>query len=287
MGLSCSCDDFDKGDHESWWEPGRRSVPPPGTCCCECDALLPAGETCQTILHGEVYDPGEIEPRPQHPDDVLDDEPDDVNLRRHWRQLYRAMEDAVDDYDGRHGWDGEYERFERYTSEYRCERCEGLADAIEDLGYCMIAPGELAAAHCEYVEQSGAPEMIWRRGRDGVLHPRRMTRWDFARREARRRISNARYFWFYGGWKSALRYKLWPAIERRTVSPVMRGLGYHRLYDHVAKRMRWTHGHDGDGMTWVRRQMVRDGFTVWGGEVRWRRREPLEWANPIGPREPV
>lgn len=247
MGLSCSCGEFDKGEYDRWWEPGRRSVPPPGTRCCECDAPLPDGEACQTILHGEVYDPGEIEPEPTE-----DDDPDESG---------EAFDARFDAWREKHGWDSEYERFERYTRDYRCERCEGLADAIEDLGYCMIAPGELAEAHCEYVEQSGGAEMIWKRGRDGVLHPRRMTRWDFARREARRRVSNARYFWLHGGWKSALRYKLWPAIERRTVAPVMRALGYHRLYDHTTKRMRWHHGPDEPGMVWVRRQIAACGYS--------------------------
>lgn len=209
-------------------------------------------------MHGEVYDPGDIDPeprdfQPRHPVTC------DV-LNRHLEQIEDAHEDAMEMWRDKHGWDSDCERFERFTIDYRCERCEGLADAIEELGYCMIAPGDLADSHCEYVEQSGAPEMIWKRGKDGVWHPRRMTRRDFAKREMRRRINGARYFWLYGGWKSALRYKVAPAIARRTSDPIMRALGYHRTYDHVAKRLRWHHGPDDDGMTWVRRQIVACGY---------------------------
>lgn len=61
MGLSCSCDDFDKSDFERWWEPGGKSVPPAWSRCCECNAPLPP-EKHDCIVHMEVYDPGEIEP---------------------------------------------------------------------------------------------------------------------------------------------------------------------------------------------------------------------------------
>ena len=170
MGLSCSCDDFDKSECTSWWEPGRRRVPPAGETCCECCAPLPA-EPCQTILRGEVYDPGDIEPEPRDFQPLYAVTCDVLN--RHLEQIEEAREDDIDAWRDKHGWDSDCERFERFTTDYRCERCEGLADAIEDLGYCMIEPGGLIDAHVEYVEQSGAPEMIWKRGRAGVWHPRR------------------------------------------------------------------------------------------------------------------
>lgn len=274
MGLSCSCGDFDKSELDHWYEPGRRSIPSAGTRCCECDALLPP-EPCATILLGDVYEPDAE--RPPHPEDVLDDEPEDVTLARLWAQRHDAMEDELSAFDREHGWDSETERFERYTTEYRCERCGGLAEAIEDLGYCMILPGALAEAHCEYVEQSGGAEMIWKRGRDGIWHPRRMTRADFAKREARRRWNRTRGFIWYGGWRTWLRYTVWAAIERRTSDPVMRALGYHRIYDHGVNRMLWHHGPNEPGMHWVRRQIASCGYTQqYDGTTkswRWRHRD--------------
>lgn len=273
MGLSCSCEDFIKGDCEMWWQPGGRSVPPAGATCCECNAPLPP-EPAQCFEHMEVYEP-EVE-RPQHPDndDSLGDEPDDSTLRRHWHQRYDALERAYDDFADKYGWCSDDERFEQIDRiDYRCERCEGLATALDGaadeggLGFCLIAPGRLIEAHGDYIEMSGGAEMIWKRGRDGALHPRRMTRADYAKRNLRRRLFNARYFWLHGGWKSALRYKLWPAIERRTTAPVMRSLGYHRTYDPDKKRLRWRHGSpDADGMIWVRRQLIACGF-----EPKWER----------------
>lgn len=259
MTLSCSCYDFDKGEHESWWEPGQRIVPPAGETCCECAAALPS-EPCATILHWEVYEPDEPAP------------PEDVNrwprfqgsywlglptcdvLERHGEQMAQAIEDWRD----AHGWDSDYERFERCDRiDYRCERCEDLAEAIEDLGYCMIGPGDLIDAHTEYVndharpsryedgepvydeDHKRPPEIMWRRDASGVWQPHRMTDQDKAKREVRRRWRNAVYFVWYGGWKTWLRWKVWPAIERRTVNPIMRRIGYERRYDYDARRLRW------------------------------------------------
>lgn len=276
MGLSCSCGDFDKSEHNAWFEPGRRTIPPAGTTCCECNAPLLA-EPCQTILCGEVYDLG-VEP-PPHPEDVLDDEPEDFNLARHWNQRYDALEREREDFCADHGWDDECGRFERFDLQYRCERCEGLADAIENLGYCMILPGELMESHCEYIEQTGGHEMIWQPDRTGVWHPRRMTHADFAKREVRRRIRNA-WFFVRFGWKSWLRYTAWGAIERHTISPMMRGLGYHRHYDHACKALVWHYGSPDDGMTFIRKSLVRCGFhPQWdthSGKNVWRRqKEPV------------
>lgn len=262
MGLSCYCDDFDKSEHTKWFEPGRRSVPQPDETCCECNAPLPA-ETCQSILCGEVYEP-DVE-MPPHPEDVLGDEPSDINLARHWDQRYSAMEAERDELCDKYGWDDECERFERYSVQHRCERCEDLASAIEDIGYCMIIPGDLMESHCEYVEQSGGAEMIWKPNRYGIWHPRRMTRTDFATREARRSARNALFFVRFG-WRLWLRYTVWGAIERRTVAPVMRWLGYHNHYDHERKQMTWHYGPKDDGMTFIRKSMVKCGFRPqWDG----------------------
>lgn len=239
MGLSCSCDDFDKSDHDNWWEPGRRSVPPPGTKCCECCAPLP-DEPLTCVIHMEVYDPGDdIEPEPR---DFTPPHPVTSNslgmIAEHCEEMH---EDAMEDYRDRYGWDDECERFERVASkDYRCERCEGLVAAIEDLGYCMIAPGDLVDNHVEYVAEHGQHEIGWRPGRDGVWHPRRLTRLDFAKREARRRWRNAVYIVLQGGWKHKLRgawIRSRGFVERKT----MPRLGYVYRYDHEAKRHRWTH----------------------------------------------
>lgn len=236
MGLSCYCDDFDKGEHDHWWEPGRTTVAPAGEQCSECNAPV-GGIQCRTICDCEVYEPDED--LPPHPEDVLGDEPDCSTLSRHWCQLYDAMETYREQRETALGWDSDYERFERSTLSYRCERCSDLAESIEDLGYCMIEPGGLPSAHEEYVEQSGKPEILWQPDRDGVLHPRRMSQWDFARREAKRRWRRAVGFVWYGGWKSWLRWRVWGRIKTRLIVPVRRYLGQEYKYDYDAKKYRW------------------------------------------------
>lgn len=235
MGLSCSCDDFDKRDHDSWWEPGRRSVPPAGERCCECNALLPEGEKRASIMSGEVYDPGEIEPQPRPPWDVDADEMDD--------DAFAAVESTWDIYCDKYGWDSDCERFERYTSEYRCERCEDLADAIEGLGYCMIAPGDLPSAHAEYVnehaEQRRHP-IIWKPDPDGVWHPRPELAEDRMIAEITRRWRRT-MSWLRWGWRSDLRWKVWFPAQTK----VMRALGYeltYERYDSATRKSiyRWT-----------------------------------------------
>lgn len=242
MGLSCACDYFDKGDCDRWWEHGRPSIPEAGTRCCECNAPLP-NENCDTILKGAVYEP-DVE-RPPYPEDVMGKEPADSVLSRHWDQRYDALQAVLDDFDDEYGWDSECERFERFTTEYRCERCADLAFAFEGdeddggMGYCMIAPGELPEAHCDYMLESGAPEMIWTKNGDGVFNPRRMTRRDFAKRAVQRSLSKTKYFLFHKGWLLWLRFRLWSAITRRTVDPIMYRLGYTKRYDYANKQVVW------------------------------------------------
>lgn len=225
MGLSCACADFDPSEHDFWWEPGGTAPAPAGCRCCECGAAIPAGETVQTIDHMEVYDPGTE--MPPHPDDADEDLSDEEYRRRE-----RAYDDAAD----RLGWDGETERFVRLDrADYRCERCSDLAAAIEDLGYCMVPPGDLAAQHSEYVEQSGGHEVIWKRDRAGVLHPRRMTRWDFARRKAGELWRRACYFVRHG-WRISLRYRVWFPVQ----AAVMTRLGYRYRYLRAPSVYGWT-----------------------------------------------
>lgn len=241
MGLSCSCDDFDKGDYDDWCEPGRRSVPPPGTKCCECCAPLPA-EPLTCWIHMEVYEPDEtgmpphdVNLWPRLGDPYWPGHPTCSVLERHGEQ----MEHARDDWSDEHGWDSECDRFERVRSkDYRCERCEGLVAAIEDLGYCMIAPGDLVENHVEYVAEHGQHEIMWKCGADGVWHPRRMTRFDFARREAKRRWRNAVYIVLKGGWKHKVK-TIWWRTGGRVPGKVMPRLGYVYRYDYDAKCYRW------------------------------------------------
>lgn len=233
MGLSCSCD-FDKGDVETWWEPGRPQVPQAGTRCCECNAPLPA-EPHANIVRMEVFEPDE--PRPSHPEDADDfDAMSDEEFDRREALYY--------EWANRNGWDSDYERCERVSArEYRCERCDGLATSIEALGYCMIGPGDLIEAHGEYVDgQEQGVEIIWKRDRSGVWQPRRMTKRDYAAREVRRRWWNARYFWWHGGWKTWLRRKVLFHAERR----VMRALGYE-----------YRTNRSGSGYHWQRREVTK------------------------------
>lgn len=172
MGLSCSCDDFDKGDHDKWWEPGQRNRPPAGEKCCECNAPLP-DEPLECWLTMEVYDPGDEveEPRDFAPGHSVTC---DV-LNRHLEQLEEAHEDDMYEFQDEHGWDDDYERFERVAGkEFRCERCSDLVAAIEGLGYCAIGPGDLIENHVEYVAQNGHACMKWVKGQDGVLNPIRL-----------------------------------------------------------------------------------------------------------------
>lgn len=211
MGLSCGCDDFDKSDYDHWWEPGRPSVPPSGERCCECNALLPPGEKRATILHGEVYEPDE--PCPGWPDVDEDVE-------------FEAWADRT-------GWDWETERCERYTSEYRCERCADLADAIEALGYCMIAPGELIDSHAEYVNEHAAQRrhtVIWKQNPDGVWHPRTELAEDRLIAALTRLARRARS-WLVWGWRHDLQFRVW--------HPLMRAAGYQYAYDYPTKTYYW------------------------------------------------
>lgn len=230
MTLYCSCADFEKSEHEKWWEPGRRSIPPSGARCCECGALLPEGEARASILEGEVYDPYDIEPMPRSPWDVDADEMTD--------EEFAAVERAWDAYCDKHGWDSETKRFERFDIAYRCERCGDLADAIEDMGYCMLAPGSLIEAHEEYVNEvqefaTGIVrrEIVWRRDKSGVWNPRRKTVWDHRREAARRLYCRVRGFVWYGGWRRFVEFTVWHRM--------MRAAGYRYHYDYKTKTYGW------------------------------------------------
>lgn len=242
MGLSCSCD-YDWDGESPWYEPGGFRVPTAGAACCECHAHLPAGEPAQAIDRYDPYEP-EGEP-PPYPEDVLDDEPECAVLARHWGQMYDAMGQSREDWEEAHGWHSENECYVEESTEFRCDRCAGLATALDGsakeggLGYCMILPGELVDNHVEYVAEHGQHEIGWWPGRDGVWQPRRLSRLDFAKREARRRWRNAAYIMFQGGWKWKLR-TAWYRTGGRIPGKVMPRLGYVYRYDYERKRHYWT-----------------------------------------------
>lgn len=170
MSLSCSCDDFCKGEFDEWWQGPNATVSPTGETCVECGAAIPEGSEVTVFHHWEVYEPNVK--RPFDPEAELCDEPEDFNLARHWEQLYAAMQEDLDAHADAFGWDFDDERYERVTSsDYRCERCSDVASSIEAHGFCLIAPRELIDAHEEFVAmQNNGRRVEWMK-RDGVFHP--------------------------------------------------------------------------------------------------------------------
>ena len=84
---------------------------------------------CATILHFEAY---QLDDPPRNPG-----EDDDDYQERVWEWR-----------DNHPDWEGDYERFERVASvDYRCDRCDGFATSIEDLGCLLAAPGDLIESH--------------------------------------------------------------------------------------------------------------------------------------------
>lgn len=228
MGLSCSCDDFDKGEYDTWWEVPYRAPAPAGAMCCECGAPIPAGLRTWAIDTMEVYTP-DVEP-PRSPWDVDANEMSD--------EAFEALEKTWDTFCETHGYDDEYERFERCAgTEYRCERCDDLATALDGsaaeggLGFCTIGPGQLIEAHLEYVsDYVGGPPMVWVRDKAGILNPRRKTKWELARDEAVRRGRRV---------KSFLRWELRFWVKRKIIYPALRALGYRYEYDFDARGYVW------------------------------------------------
>jgi hypothetical protein len=203
MGLSCECSgNFDKGEYDNWWEPGGLAVPPVGTKCCECCAPLPA-EECASFDHMEVWEPQA--PWPLHPDDW-------PNVESLSDVEFAEAEKAFDDFNDANGFDSETERFERcVAADYRCERCSDLASSIEDLGYCLIGPGELIEDHGEFIHEHGYTPRLWRAGADGVYNPHPWRRRDKVASWVRKKRINAWYFVRYG-WKHWLRWKVYDRI---------------------------------------------------------------------------
>ena len=128
---ACTCGGnygFDKGDHESWFECGFKSVPDAGAKCCECGAPLTPDRPRETFSHFEVYEPeGDAPPGPHR--DMTDDE-------------WEAADIELDEFHGAHGWDSDCERYERTLGhDWRCQRCEEEAEIMAALGHCAGRPG--------------------------------------------------------------------------------------------------------------------------------------------------
>jgi hypothetical protein len=104
----------------------------------------------------EAFDPGEE--RPEIPEDFAGGE---------------AWEEARDAWDAEHGYNGETERCERAAEKFwRCARCSDLAAAYEELGYCMIVPGDLIACNIEYAWENAGARRKWTPDASGTLQPR-------------------------------------------------------------------------------------------------------------------
>lgn len=225
MGLSCSCDDFDKGDYDRWWDAPYTRAAPAGATCCECDAAIPEGSQvqafdCWTVFEPDVPEPRSFEPLYRVTDSVLE---------RHADQLAEEYELARERWEDETGWDWDTERHERIEGvDYRCERCADLAVALDGtkaeggLGFCLIGPGQLIETHLEYVtDYVGGPPMTWARGKDGVFHPRRKTVWELRREALGRKRRQISYFFRYG-------WRYWLTQE---VCKIRRALGYQYEYD--------------------------------------------------------
>ena len=211
MGLSCSCDDFDPSEHDCYFEHGRANVPPAGTKCCECNAPLPS-EKQSCVLEYEVYEPEEPEPE-QQPWGGWPEEMTEAEI---------AGKEAIRDaWETRNGYDIDTERCLKSSKWYRCDRCAGLAEAIEDLGYCMVIPGELIEDHLEFIDEHGHALRKWVPDAAGVLNPHPWTRTDHIMDWATRKYRVVRY-WLRFGWKLDLQYKViwrirnkWNRIRRK------------------------------------------------------------------------
>ena len=60
---ACTCNanyDFDKGDHDAWFECGFKSKPDAGAKCCECGVLLATDRPRETYAHYEGLTKGWI-----------------------------------------------------------------------------------------------------------------------------------------------------------------------------------------------------------------------------------
>jgi hypothetical protein len=159
MVLACGCYDFDYGEHDSWVERLKDTIPPSGSKCCECNAPLTDGAYA-TFAIIEKYAPDEV-----------------FHEFHEWSQLHGddldEYERQLDEFRDKHGWDSESEDYTKETvRRYRCDRCQGLAEAYEGLGYCFLGLGEVIEANVEYSAEHGR-EVKWKRDKNGVWNPKR------------------------------------------------------------------------------------------------------------------
>ena len=216
---ACTCGgdyDFDKGDHDSWYECGFKSVPDAWAKCCECGAPLLNDwidhKSRETFSHFEVYEPEGIEPPGPHAD-MTDDE-------------WEAADVELDEFHDAHGWCGEDERYERALGhDWRCQRCEEEAEIMAVLGHCAGRPGELPDVSAQYYWGEKRRRIRWKRDRGGVLHPRPWNAWDYVRHHYRRIRMELRCEW---QWRLRMR------LEGRPVRVMASALRREQV-----RRLRW------------------------------------------------
>jgi hypothetical protein len=97
---------------------------------------------------------------------------------------------------------------------YRCDRCQSLAESYQELGYCVIGCGDVIDANIEYARHFSGVDLKWVRNSSGILNPRKCTNYDYA--VARMlRIFRSIYCFMRYRWMFFIRWKIvWP-IEAR------------------------------------------------------------------------
>lgn len=225
MNNFCTCGtdggdyDFDKGDHDHWWECDAKRVPPVGAKCCECDAPLPTDRKRDAAVHYEVYEPDE--PEPEAPPSM-----DFYFARKDYSEediaKFDAMQEALEAFRSKHGWDDECERYEREVgADFRCDRCEGEVEILAQLDVCVSSPGELPGLHEDHYWQAHRRRIRWRPDADGVFQPMPWRLTDYAR-HYRRKI----YWRIHSEWSWKFKYRL----KRAFVWPVKRKIASLRRY---------------------------------------------------------
>jgi len=204
--LTCTCsDDLDWIDEKTpgYWDNVSGISPREGQKCCECNAPLPIVERLETPLL-IIYSEGKYEGVAEYefmtdkqaaelgidlkdcdfpygldvPIDFNDDDFEKVNSYMNGYTADQFVIDYMDAVSEDTGWCfGEYERWERMTGyDLRCHRCQGIADAIADAGYCEPAVWNLIEDHKEYTRtENGCTPVEWLKDDNGVLQPRKVT----------------------------------------------------------------------------------------------------------------
>ncbi|RUM46529.1 MAG: hypothetical protein DSY80_01955 [Desulfocapsa sp.] len=109
--------------------------------------------------------------------DFNDDDFEEVNGYMNGYEAEVFVDDYIDAFSKETGWRfGEYERWERIRKyDLRCHRCQEVADAIANAGYCEPAVWNLIEDHEEYTrEEKGCAPVKWLKDDCGVWQPRKV-----------------------------------------------------------------------------------------------------------------